>query len=137
MAFPSVSAPLFVPAFPLDRNNSGLIFLRWVGGPIPQPWAMPVSEYGIYRFSFPFVGYCSLCHPHWFLGVSCFPGIWDLLVATPRNNINQPDPQSTQRLNHQPKSTHGGTHGSSCIGCRGINGKGGPGSYGGPSIGEC
>ena len=26
MAFPSVSALLFVPAFPLDRNHSGLIF---------------------------------------------------------------------------------------------------------------
>jgi hypothetical protein len=36
MAFPSVSAPLFVPVFPLDRSNSGLKFWRWVGGPIPQ-----------------------------------------------------------------------------------------------------
>ncbi|EDL41692.1 mCG148474 [Mus musculus] len=35
MAFPSVSALFFVPAFPLDRYNSGLKFLRWVGGPIP------------------------------------------------------------------------------------------------------
>ena len=26
----------FVPVFPLDGNNSGLKFLRWVGGPIPQ-----------------------------------------------------------------------------------------------------
>jgi hypothetical protein len=26
-------------------------------------------------------------------------------------------PQNIQRLNHQPKSTHGATHGSSCI-CR-------------------
>jgi hypothetical protein len=34
--WPFLSAPLFVPAFPLDRINSGLIFLRWVGGPIPQ-----------------------------------------------------------------------------------------------------
>jgi hypothetical protein len=34
MAFPSVSAPLFVPPFPLDRNNSMLIFLRWVGDPM-------------------------------------------------------------------------------------------------------
>jgi hypothetical protein len=36
------------------------------------------------------------------------------------NNINQQDhhhlhPQSSHRLNHQPKSTHGGTHGSSHI----------------------
>jgi len=27
--------------------------------------------------------------------------------------------QSSQGLNHQPKSTHGGTHGSSCIHSRG------------------
>jgi hypothetical protein len=33
MAFSSVSAPLFVPAFPLYRNNSVLIFLKWVGDP--------------------------------------------------------------------------------------------------------
>ena len=32
MAFPSVSAPLFVPPFPFDRINSGLTFSRWVGG---------------------------------------------------------------------------------------------------------
>ena len=37
------------------------------------------------------------------------------------NNINHPDvpPQSSQGLNHQPKDTHGGTHGSSCICSRG------------------
>jgi hypothetical protein len=29
------------PVFPLDRSNFGLIFLRWVGGPIPQPGAVP------------------------------------------------------------------------------------------------
>jgi hypothetical protein len=40
MDFSSVSAPLFVPAFPLDRRNSGLIFLRWV---IPQPGTMPIQ----------------------------------------------------------------------------------------------
>ena len=28
MTFPSVSAPLFVPVFPLDRGNSGLKFLN-------------------------------------------------------------------------------------------------------------
>ena len=33
LAFPSVSAQLFVPAFPLDWKNSGLILLRWVGDP--------------------------------------------------------------------------------------------------------
>ena len=41
MAFPSVSAPLLVPVFPLDRSNFGLKFLRWVGGPISQLGAMP------------------------------------------------------------------------------------------------
>ena len=40
MAFPSVSVPLFVPEFPLDRSNSGLKFWRWVWGPINQG-AMP------------------------------------------------------------------------------------------------
>jgi len=42
MAFPSVSAPVFVPIFSFDRSSSGLIFLRWVGGPIPQLGAMPI-----------------------------------------------------------------------------------------------
>ena len=47
------------------------------------------------------------------------------------NNINQPDPQSYQGLNHQPTSTHGGTHGSSweCnryVTLLGIAGKGAP-----------
>jgi hypothetical protein len=42
MAFPSVSAPLFVTEFPFDKRNSGLIFLRWVGGTIPQPGTMPI-----------------------------------------------------------------------------------------------
>jgi hypothetical protein len=43
MAFPSVSAPLFVPAVPFDRRNSGFIFLSWVNpfylwiGKIIQP----------------------------------------------------------------------------------------------------
>ena len=41
MAFPSVSAPLFVPVFPLKRNISGLKLWTWVGGPIHQPGALP------------------------------------------------------------------------------------------------
>jgi hypothetical protein len=36
-----------------------------------------------------------------------------------KNNINQPEPQNFQGLNHQPKSIHGETHGSSCICSRG------------------
>ena len=34
-------------------------------------------------------------------------------------NINQPDPQSSQGLNHQPKGIHAGTHGSNCMYSRG------------------
>ena len=33
---------IFVPAFPLDRNNSGLKILRWVSDPLPQLGAMPI-----------------------------------------------------------------------------------------------
>jgi hypothetical protein len=40
MAFPSIFAPLFVPALPLDRSYSGLIFLRLVW-PLPQLGSMP------------------------------------------------------------------------------------------------
>jgi hypothetical protein len=36
-----------------------------------------------------------------------------------KNNINQHNIQRSQGLNNQPKSTHGGTHGSSCICSRG------------------
>jgi hypothetical protein len=47
MAFPSVSAPFFVPVFPLDRNSYGLKFLRWVGSPIPLLpiyWRWPLGS---------------------------------------------------------------------------------------------
>ena len=57
--FTSVSAALFVPIFLLERNNSELIFLRWVGDPIPQPGQCLTSEYGLFRFSLPFVEYFS------------------------------------------------------------------------------
>jgi hypothetical protein len=40
MAFSSVSASYFVPAFPLDGNNTRLKFLRWVGGPMPPLGSM-------------------------------------------------------------------------------------------------
>jgi hypothetical protein len=39
----------------------------------------------------------------------------DLQPHRKTNNINQLDPWSSQGLNHQPKNTNGGTHGSSCI----------------------
>ena len=42
MVFPSVFAPSFAPAFPLDRNISGSKILRCVGSPIPQLEAMSI-----------------------------------------------------------------------------------------------
>jgi hypothetical protein len=83
MDFPSASAPFFVPAFPLNRKNSGLKFLRWVSGPTPQLGQCLSNGGGLYRLYLPFVGYFSYCHLLWVLGASCFPGIWDFLVATP------------------------------------------------------
>jgi hypothetical protein len=70
------------------------------------------------------------------------------VFATPRknNNINHPDthPQCSQGLNYQPKSTHGGTHGSSHICSRGwpcqtsMGGEAlGPMKARGPRVGEC
>jgi len=35
------------------------------------------------------------------------------------NSVNQPDPRSSQELNHQPKSTHGRSLSSSYISSRG------------------
>ena len=49
-------------------------------------------------------------------------GLKELKVfATHRknNSFNQPELQTSQGLNHQPKCTHGGIHGSSCICSRG------------------
>jgi hypothetical protein len=45
-----------VSALPLDKNNSGLKFLRWVGDLVPQ---LRANEYGLYRFYLSFVGYFS------------------------------------------------------------------------------
>ena len=53
----SVSAPVLVSAFPIDRRNSRLICFRWVGDPIPQPGLCLSTGYDVYRFSVPFVGY--------------------------------------------------------------------------------
>ena len=58
-------------------------------------------------------------------------------------SINQTS-ETCQGLNHQPKTTHGGTHGSSCMCSRGcpcqasMGGEGpGPVKAGCPSVGEC
>ena len=76
MAFPTVSVPIFVHVFLLDRNNSELKILRWVGDPIPQ--LRPMSIYwrlslqvlstgclGFWLMSFP-LGPTNLSH-HWHL----------------------------------------------------------------------
>jgi hypothetical protein len=53
MACPSVSVPLLVPVFPLDRSNSGLKFCeRWVA-PALNMRLFLTSGYGLYRFSPP------------------------------------------------------------------------------------
>jgi hypothetical protein len=44
MVFPSLSVPLFVPAFPFDRRNYGLIFLRRMDGPIPHLGPYPLDR---------------------------------------------------------------------------------------------
>ena len=59
-----------------------------------------------------------------------------------KNNTKQADLKSSQVLNHQPKSTHGGTHGSSCICSRGwpcwaSMGEEALGPALCPSVGEC
>jgi hypothetical protein len=69
---------VFVPEFPLDNNNSGLKFLRLVGGPISQLRAMSIYWRCLYRFYLPFIGY-QLMSSHLVLGTSCF---WYFLVAT-------------------------------------------------------
>jgi hypothetical protein len=43
------------------------------------------------QFSLTFVGYFSYCHPRGVLRDSCFPGIWDFLVAIP----SSPSPIAT------------------------------------------
>ena len=43
-------------------------------------------------------------------------GVWNPIGRTTiSTNQTSPPPQSSQGLNHQPKNTHGGTHGSICI----------------------
>jgi hypothetical protein len=82
MAFPSVSAPLFVPAFPLDMDNSVLIYLRWVGDLISQLGALPTLWKWCLRVLYLLCWDYSKCHPHWVLGASCLSAILDFLVPT-------------------------------------------------------
>ena len=74
---------IFVPAFPLDRNNSGLKFLRWVGVPISQLGAMPInwiwSLQVLSPLCFVFQLLSSLLGPRNLF----FPDIREFLVASP------------------------------------------------------
>jgi hypothetical protein len=69
MACPPVYAPFFVPTFPFDRRNYGLIFLRWVGGPIPQPGGVPIHWIWSLQVLSPLLGPENLLDP-WHLGPS-------------------------------------------------------------------
>jgi hypothetical protein len=50
MAFHLVSAPIFVPAFPLDRNKSGLKTLKMVGLLHPSTGGQLEMVSGLFRF---------------------------------------------------------------------------------------
>jgi hypothetical protein len=95
MFFPLVSAPHCVPAFPFDRRNSGFIFWRWVGGLIPQLGAVPIhwSLQVLSPICWVSQLMCSLLSPGYLLGPWSLGLSWTL--------------QSSQELNHQPKSTQG------------------------------
>jgi hypothetical protein len=71
---------IFVPAFPLDRDNSGLkISDVWVAPSLH--WGPCLSTGGgLFRFYLPSFGYFGKCHPHCILGASCMPVVWDFLV---------------------------------------------------------
>jgi len=92
MVFPSVSSPFFISVLLFDKSNSGLIFLRWAGGPISQLGAMPIHWIWSLQVLSP------LCWVFWLMSSllgnvnkpSLVPGIWDFLVATP----SSPSPTS-------------------------------------------
>jgi hypothetical protein len=74
---------IFVPAFPLDRNNCGLKIMRWVGGPISLMGAMSIY----WRWSLPFLS--PRCWAFQIrslpcvLGASYIHGVWDFLEVPP------------------------------------------------------
>jgi hypothetical protein len=90
IAFPSVSAPYLVPAFPLEPF--WLRIWRWVGSQISQPgvapnlciWSLQVLPPLCWAFQL----FSSLLG----LGSLLFPGTWDWLVAT----SSSPSPIATR-----------------------------------------
>ena len=59
MVFPSASVPFFLSLFQFNSNISGIEFLRWVGGTIPQLGPRLSIAGSFYQFSLPFVEYFS------------------------------------------------------------------------------
>ena len=108
VSFPSVSALLFAPLFPLDRNNSGLKFCRCVCGPIPQlGGGIPNLWIWYQQILPPDSRIFQLMSPCGFLGCSWFPGIWDSLVATQRTHpwLLYTSVQFLDLCTHLPSST--------------------------------
>ena len=82
MAFPSVSAPIFFLVFSLNRSNSGLILLRRVSDPIPQLRVVPKVCIWSLQVLSPLCCIFQLMSSPLIQEASCFPGIWDFLLAT-------------------------------------------------------
>jgi hypothetical protein len=70
---------VFVPAFPLDRENSGLKFFKMGEWSHPSAGAhvyqLKVISSGFISQLFETVGYFGECDPHWVLGASHIPSI--------------------------------------------------------------
>ena len=76
---PSVFILLFIPAFPFDRRNSGLVLVRWEGVSIPQMKTVPIywmwSLHFLYLLCWVFQVMLSLLSPGnllgpWHMGLS-------------------------------------------------------------------
>ena len=90
MAISSVSDPFFVPAFPLERNHSGLKILRWVDGPFLQLWSLTMHWMWSLQVQNPLCWVFQLMSSHlgpgelllsWHLGLSSG---YSQFLATPR-----------------------------------------------------
>ena len=81
--FPSLCST-FCPCISFRQEQFWIKILEMSGWPPSfNQGPCPTSGYGLYRFSLPFGGHFSYCHPCWVLKASCLPGIWNSLVVTP------------------------------------------------------
>jgi hypothetical protein len=76
---------LYVMAFPLDRNNSGLNILRWVSGLIPQLETMSIYCRWSLRILFPICWVFQLKSPPVVPGSLSLSRSREFLVAIPRS----------------------------------------------------